>query len=140
MESWLFLTSVGLLSFRETGLEAQQGRKHMLQLKNQSTVAEVVVYSQERCAVLFLSQEGQAILCLSSCGFTIGKLMQIKANLYFLLDGLPDRKGTKTPVSTPGEHRDTPAASLGFRYSLGTQSILPMEVLERIWWQLRGEE
>lgn len=28
--------------------------------------------------------------------------MQLKTNLYFLLDGVPDREGTKTPVATPG--------------------------------------
>lgn len=43
----------------------------------------------------------------SSCGFAIRKLMQLKNHLYFLLDGVPNCKGTKTPVSVPGECRTT---------------------------------
>lgn len=34
--------------------------------------------------LLFLSQEDWTILCISLCGFTIRKLMQLKTKLYFL--------------------------------------------------------
>lgn len=42
-----FLKSVGVLPlpFREAGLEAQQGRKRMLQLKSKSFMAKVAVYT-----------------------------------------------------------------------------------------------
>lgn len=43
----LFLKSARtlLLSFRETVLEAEQGRKHMLQMESKSIMAKVVVYT-----------------------------------------------------------------------------------------------
>lgn len=43
----LFLKSTRalLLSFRETVLEAQQGREHVLQIESKSTMAKVVAYT-----------------------------------------------------------------------------------------------
>lgn len=70
MESWLFLRSVGLLllSVGETGLEAQQGRQHVLQLKSQSTMAEVVVYTGRKDAQFcFFPRKAELPLCASLC-------------------------------------------------------------------------
>lgn len=67
----------------------------------------IFTLKQRSTVVLFLSQEDWAILHVSPCGFTTRKLMQLKTNLYFLLDEVPDHKGTKTPVSTPWECKTT---------------------------------
>lgn len=54
--------------------------------------------------------------------------MQLETNLYFLLDEVPGRKGTKTPVSTPGECRTTltdhsPLGSHGLHIELETANV-----------------
>lgn len=59
----------------------------------------IFTLKQRFTVVLFLSQEDWAILHVSPCGFTTRKLMQLKL-IYFLLDKVPDHKGTQTPVST----------------------------------------
>ena len=51
------------------------------------------------CLLLRISWDIRIILLR---GFTIRELVQLKTNLYFQLDGVPDRSRTKTPVSTLG--------------------------------------
>lgn len=59
------------------------------------------LHCRERFTILLLlSQEDWAIQRISSCGFTIRKLMQLKTKLHFLLGQVPDLKGMRHSIST----------------------------------------
>lgn len=64
-----------------------------------------------RCTVLlcFFPRRIWAILCVALCGFIIRKLMQLKINLCFLLDGVSAHEGTETPHVNTRRAQDHPS-------------------------------